>query len=251
MRNQPLTGFVLHQKPYGENRSLVYLFTQELGVVHGIGKKNLPLFLSIELIATGKQSLKTFSQSQISHFNQPLTGQGLFAGMYLNEVLLKLLPVEEPMADLWQAYQTSIATIAQLFQDTTPSVNDLTLLKWQLRQFETLLFEQLGYGLDFLVDGLGNQIQSEQTYRYQLQQGFVPILNSDKATISLTGKELIQWQQCLQQMQMFNKLLAEYPQTTQTLLNHIGSVYRMILDNLLNYQTLQSRVLWRQLSQNQ
>ena len=39
MRNQLLTGYILHQKPYGESRSLVYLFSEEWGVVHGIGKK--------------------------------------------------------------------------------------------------------------------------------------------------------------------------------------------------------------------
>ena len=41
MRNQLLTGYILHQKPYGESRSLIYLFSEEWGVVHGIGKKKL------------------------------------------------------------------------------------------------------------------------------------------------------------------------------------------------------------------
>ena len=65
MRNQLLTGYILHQKPYGESRSLIYLFSEEWGVVHGIGKKNLPLFVPIQFFGNGKNSLKTFSQSQI------------------------------------------------------------------------------------------------------------------------------------------------------------------------------------------
>ncbi|WP_353891951.1 recombination protein O N-terminal domain-containing protein [Faucicola atlantae] len=39
MRQQPLTGYVLHQKPYQENRGLLTLFSAEFGIVHGIGKK--------------------------------------------------------------------------------------------------------------------------------------------------------------------------------------------------------------------
>lgn len=251
MRNQTLTGYVLHQKPQGESRSLIYFFAQETGVIHGVGKKNLPLFVPIQLIANGKHSLKTFSQSQIINFSQSLTGQGLFAGMYLNEILLKLLPVEEPMPELWQAYQQVIEKIAQLFQDASTQSHDLMMLKWQLRHFETLLFEQLGYGLDFLVDSLGNEIQSKQTYRYQLQQGFVPMLALDKAEFVLTGEQLKLWQSLLQQSDLFNTIQSKQPDDSQALLKSIGGIYRTILDNLLNYQQLQSRELWRQFLQYQ
>lgn len=248
MRNQLLTGFILHQKPYGESRSLIYFFSQQLGVVHGVGKKNLPLFVPIQLFATGKNALKTFSQSQLLDFSQSLTGQGLFAGMYLNEILLKLLPVEESMPELWQGYQDSINNIAHIFQAKTP---DLTALKWQLRQFETLLLEQLGYGLDFLTDALGTPIQSEQNYRYQLQQGFVPLLPMDKAEIMLIGQQLSQWHTFLQDTNLFDKDFAKNASEINVLINTVSHVYRTILDNLLNYQTLQSRELWRELTKYQ
>lgn len=248
MRNQLLTGFVLHQKPYGESRSLIYFFSQQLGVVHGVGKKNLPLFVPIQLFATGKNALKTFSQSQLLDFSQSLTGQGLFAGMYLNEILLKLLPVEEPMPELWQDYQDSIKSIAHIFQAKTP---DLTALKWQLRQLETLLLEQLGYGLDFLTDSLGQPIELTQSYRYQLQQGFVPLLPMDKAEIMLTGQQLSQWHAFLQDTDLFDKDFKKNTREINVLINTISHVYRTILDNLLNYQTLQSRELWRELTKYQ
>ncbi|MFW2177465.1 MULTISPECIES: DNA repair protein RecO [unclassified Moraxella] len=249
MRNQPLTGYVLHQKPHGESRSLIYFFTQEWGVVHGIGKKNLPLFMPIALFATGKNSLKTFSQSQVITFNTSLTGQGLFAGLYLNEILLKLLPVEEPLGELWLGYQGTIQQISQLFQTST--TDDLTLLKWQLRQFETLLFDELGYGLDFSVDSFGLSYQAEQVYRYQLQQGFVDLLALDKADFVVTGEQIQQWQACLQDTAIFEQSLANTPQSTTHVLNQMGGIYRNILDNLLNYQQLQSRELWRQFLQYQ
>lgn len=247
MRNQLLTGFVLHQKPHGESRSLIYFFSQELGVMHGIGKKNLPLFAPIQIFATGKHELKTFSQSQVTANFVNLTGQALFAGMYLNEILVKLLPNEEPLPELWQAYQSTLSNIAQLFR--TDSSNNLLLLKWHLRRFETLLFEQLGYGLDFTTDALGQLIDLAKSYRYQLQEGFIPLLPPDKADVMLTGEQLEQWQHCLQENTYFDKISTVNADNTKILLNVISVIYRTILDDLLNYQTLQSRELWRQLTQ--
>lgn len=73
MRNEALVGYLLHQRPYQEKRALYYLFSQQHGVVHGIGKKGAPLFEPLQLFATGKRELKTFTQINITQaqlFNQ-------------------------------------------------------------------------------------------------------------------------------------------------------------------------------------
>ena len=251
MRNQLLTGYILHQKPYGESRSLVYLFSEEWGVVHGIGKKNLPLFVPIQFFGNGKNSLKTFSQSQILQNHITLTGQSLYAGMYLNEILQKLLPVEEPFAEIWQAYQQCVANMATLFVDPVQSPYDMTRLKWYLRRFENVLFEQLGYGFDFAKDALGDLIAPSQRYQYQLQQGFMPVLPLDKPDMSLTGEQLLTWYQCLQDEASFNQMMQQDFDLAKQLVNSISAMHRHLMDNLLNYQTLQSRELWQQLTQYQ
>ena len=251
MRNQSLTGYILHQKPYGETRSLIYLFSQALGVVHGIGKKNLPLFVPIEFFGNGKNSLKTFSQSQILQNHVTLTGQSLFAGLYLNEILQKLLPIEEPMVEVWQAYAQCIANIAHLFVVPDDVQQDMIKLKWYLRQFENVLFEQLGYGFDFAKDALGDDLVSTQRYQYQLQQGFVPMFAMDKSALELTGEQLATWQQCLQDEPLFTQLMTDNADLAKQLVNSVGAIHRHLLDSLLNYQTLQSRELWQQLTQYQ
>ena len=251
MRNQLLTGYILHQKPYGESRSLVYLFSEEWGVVHGIGKKNLPLFVAIQFFGNGKNSLKTFSQSQILQNHITLTGQSLYAGMYLNEVLQKLLPVEEPFAEIWQAYQQCVANMATLFVEPAQSPHDMIFLKWHLRRFENVLFEQLGYGFDFAKDALGDLIAPSQRYQYQLQQGFMPVLPLDKPDISITGEQLLIWYQCLLDETRFNQMMQQDFDLAKQLVNSISAMHRHLMDNLLNYQTLQSRELWQQLTQYQ
>ncbi|MDK1670799.1 recombination protein O N-terminal domain-containing protein [Moraxella osloensis] len=251
MRNQLLTGYILHQKPYGESRSLIYLFSEEWGVVHGIGKKNLPLFVPVQFFGNGKNSLKTFSQSQILQNHITLTGQSLYAGMYLNEILQKLLPVEEPFAEIWQAYQQCVANMANLFVEPAQSPHYMTRLKWHLRRFENVLFEQLGYGFDFAKDALGDLIAPSQRYQYQLQQGFMPVLPLDKPDISLTGEQLLTWYQCLQDEASFNQMMQQDFDLAKQLVNSISAMHRHLIDNLLNYQTLQSRELWQQLTQYQ
>lgn len=264
MRNQALTGYVLHQAAYGESRSLIYLFSQEFGMIHGLGKKNLPLFMPISLFANGKKSLKTFSQSQIgagmSSGINTLTGQGLFAGLYLNEVLVKLLPIEQPMPLIWDSYQNTIQQIATIFTKTVlhNAINndplpkppdDLSLLKFLLRQFEHQLFDELGYGIDLHHDSVGDTLVSTQAYRYRLQQGFVPIASEDLDRHSVTGQMIEQWQQWLTTPLQFINDYQQQPTPTRSLLNQISHSYRMVIDDLLDYQTLQSRELWRQLNQ--
>lgn len=248
MRNEPLTGFVLHQKPYRENRSLTYFFSQEFGLVNGIGKKNLPLFVPISVFATGKSDLKSFSQSQLLQNAQPLRnlqGQAQFAGLYLNELLVKLLSPEELCKPLWQAYQQSLNRLANLNHQFFKPNDYLKLL---LRQFEQQLFEELGYAIDFSHDSQGEPIVATLYYRYQLQAGFVPVViaeNTGKGqdlTVFL-GQDLQVWQNSLQENDADFSDLA--------LLNQMGKLYRQVVDNLLNHQPLQSRELWRELAKYQ
>lgn len=251
MRNEPLTGFVLHQKPYRENRSITYFFSKEFGLINGIGKKNLPLFLPLSVFATGKSDLKNFSQSQIlpDSLLQPLNGKAMFAGLYLNELLVKLLAVEEPCESLWHAYQQSLLKLANLDKDTHSNQT----LKFILRYFEQKLFEELGYAIDFTQDSLGEAISPNQHYRYQLQEGFIPILltestDTEQGLDIFLGKNLQDWQDYLINFAKNERL---FSQDNNYLLTQMGKLYRQIVDNLVNYQVLQSRELWRELAKYQ
>lgn len=247
MRQQPLTGYLLHQRPYQENRSLMTFFSQEFGLIHGVGKKNLPLFIPIQVFATGKNNLKTFSQSQAQTNTYQLTGKALYIGFYLNELLVKLLPMEENCETIWQHYQQILVNIQTLFDNNL--ANQAVLLKWYLRQFENVVMNELGYAIDFANNYLNQPLQSDITYYYQWQQGFVNCQTCDDFSQCLTGKQILNWQDLLNNPQNIDNQLSQpdFPQ----LLTKIGAVYRQIIDNLLNYQPLNSRVLWQQLTMYQ
>ncbi|WP_201527942.1 DNA repair protein RecO [Psychrobacter frigidicola] len=244
MRNEALVGYLLHQRSYQEKRALYYLFSEQHGVIHGIGKKGAPLFEPLQLFATGKRDLKTFSQINIALLEldsesaklqsyelqryQQISGQQQYAALYLNEILWKLLPTEDPMPVLWQHYQDSLLQLKQ----------PLTALELRLclRQFEQHLFEQLGFAISLVHDSSLVDIDTGCTYRFLPDVGLVPIVSADdmvnaQVQAVISGSEIV--------------TMARLGITRETL-GAWSRLYRHLIDHLLDYQPLQSRLLWQQ-----
>ena len=254
MRNEALIGYLLHQRPFQEKRALYYLFSQQQGVIHGIGKKGAPLFVPLQLFATGKRDLKTFSQINIAQTDiaqtaivktaiaqtdstaivveqkpyKQISGQHQYAALYLNEILWRLLPTEHPMPVLWQHYQDSLQ---QLKQPLT--ANELRLC---LRHFEQHLFIELGFALTLAHDNILAAIEPDCAYRFLPDVGLVPIVQTDhpastSVQMVFDGSEIM--------------MMAEQGISDITL-GPWSRLHRQLIDHLLDYQPLQSRLLWQQ-----
>jgi len=146
----------LHQRPYQEKRSIYYLFTKEHGILHGVGKKGIPQFAPLMLFATGKKSLKTLQQVNIVEVVPSLMGQQQYAALYVNEITLKLLPVEDSKPIVYAQYAH---TITQLQQSLSP-----VELKLVLRGYEQVLFSELGFAIDLEQDSEQQLIEKDQSY---------------------------------------------------------------------------------------
>ena len=95
MRNEVLHGYFIFFFKYRDRSHIVHLFTQEYGRVDGILRQTPPpQYQPIRLQATGKSELKNFTKLEI--LNQPVFfhGDAFFAGFYLNEIVLRLCPLE-------------------------------------------------------------------------------------------------------------------------------------------------------------
>ncbi|MDN5800981.1 MAG: DNA repair protein RecO C-terminal domain-containing protein [Psychrobacter sp.] len=261
MRNEALVGYLLHQRPYQEKRALYYLFSQQHGVIHGIGKKGAPLFMPLQLFATGKRDLKTFSQINIASQNiietgaakdaatllQPvpylesapyenITGQHQYSALYLNEILWRLLPTEDPMPVLWQHYKESLIQLRQPL-----SANQLRLC---LRQFEQHLFSELGFTLALAHDSMQDGIEADCVYRFLPDVGLVAVsmptsqnnMPSEHVE-SATGQSLFVGADIIEMAKLG---------IAETTLNNWSRIHRQLIDHLLDYQPLQSRLLWQQ-----
>ncbi len=162
MRNEPLHGYVLHQRAYREHSKLVNFLSFEAGRVDGVARQSIAmLYQPTLLFATGKSALKTFTKAETAGSALVMTGDALFAGFYLNELLVRLLPHQEPLPEVVTAYAQALQALAA-GQPLVPT----------LRRFELVLLSQLGYGIDFHHDRLGVPIQPELLYRYRRGEGF-------------------------------------------------------------------------------
>ncbi|CAM3953670.1 DNA repair protein RecO [Psychrobacter arenosus] len=230
MRNEALSGYVLHYRAYQEKRALYYLFTEQHGVVHGIGKRGLPLFEPLQMFATGKRELKTLTQVQITAVNAPIRGSQQYTGLYLNEILYRLLPVEDPLPMLWAHYEASLNLLRQPLSDEA--------LKLCLREFESSLFNALGYEILLSHDSEAQPIDTAKRYSYRPDLGFVPIIGADtKATNDFSQTSIFSGVDLLrmQEQGVGLETLSLWSQLNRELIAH-----------LLDYQPLQSRLLWQQ-----
>ena len=235
MRNEVLHGYLIHHRKYRERSHIVHLFTQEYGRVDGILRQMPPpQYQPIRLQASGKSELKNFTKLEI--VNQPIFffGDAFFSGFYLNEILLRLCPLEVQMEQSFAQYAHTLTQLQQLAQQADPN----QFLKQILRQFEHELLEDLGYALDFSTDANQLEIQASLNYIFQLNEGFIPTAQASRAT--LNGQQILSMCQYekgrdfgLEQLQLLTKL------------------YRQMISSLLGDRPLKSRQLWIQNTQTQ
>jgi DNA repair protein RecO (recombination protein O) len=161
-----LPAFVLHSRPYKETSALVDFFTPEgrlRAVLRGARGKAGSLarpFAPLELELRGRGELKNVGRLEASGIAHWLQGQTLYSGMYLNELLLRLLPAEDPHPALFEHYALTLQALA-----ANPPLEPL------LRAFEWRLLDELGYGFALDIDIAGRPIAVDGLYRLRPDAG--------------------------------------------------------------------------------
>ncbi|MDY0207385.1 MAG: DNA repair protein RecO [Pseudomonas sp.] len=164
---QSSLAFILHSRPYKETSALMDVFTPQgrlRAVLRGargkLGSVARP-FSALDIELRGRSELKTISRIEPAGEFNFLQGQALFCAMYLNELLVRLLPLNDPQPVLFEHYRLSIQGLAHglAFEPL-------------LRTFEWRLLEQLGYGFSFTVDIHGQALDTQMLYRLLPKSGF-------------------------------------------------------------------------------
>ncbi|WP_416307744.1 DNA repair protein RecO [Neptunicella sp. SCSIO 80796] len=195
-----INAFILHKREYRETSYLVDAFSAEYGklsfVAKGVrsskshNKSLLQPFQPLELTLYGKHELKNLSVCEANGKAYQLLGKALYSGLYLNELINRLLHSEYPYADLFELYRRSIQQLA-LAQPIEPI----------LRCFEFGLLADMGYALNFDTDGAsGESIQPAGYYQWIEEQGFIPLAGPMTSRNCFSGSDLLaiagqQWQQ--------------------------------------------------------
>lgn len=230
MRNEVLHGYLIHHRKYREKSHIVHLFTQEYGRVDGILRQTPPpQFQPIQIQASGKSELKNFSKLEIQQ--QPIFfhGDAFFCGFYLNEVILRLCPLEENLQQTFHQYAICLTQLQHLAEQTDQAL----FLKQILRQFEHALLQDLGYPIDFSLDAYQNPIIPDLNYQFHINEGFLPEI---KTTTSALAGDLI--------LSMQNHIHGREFDSQQ--LQCLTKLYRQMITSLLGERPLKSRQLWIQ-----
>jgi DNA repair protein RecO (recombination protein O) len=190
-------AYVLHRRIYRETSYLVELFTPLHGrltvVARGVRKPRsstqglLQPFVPLLVSWAGKGELMTLTHVEANGVMKHLYGECLFAGFYLNELMMCLLQKCDAHAGLYKAYDNAISALQ------TDRLEQKTL-----RVFEKYLLEELGYGLLPKSDvSLHNTFSPDKYYRFIPEHGFVicneamDAAHSTNAGNIFSGKNLI------------------------------------------------------------
>jgi DNA repair protein RecO (recombination protein O) len=231
MRIAQEPAFVLHHHEYGETSLLLEVLTRwhgRLGVIaKGARRARSPLrpalipFQPLVIGFSGRGELPTLTAAEPLAAAPVLAGQTLFCGLYLNELLLRLLHRHDPHERLFERYAEALTALASC--DNAESV---------LRVFEKRLLDELGFGLvlDHEV-GTGTPVRARQAYRYQPELGPVPVGDAAGAGIAVGGDTLL-------------ALAAERLDSPETL-REAKRLLRALLARQLGERPLVSRELFR------
>jgi len=192
-RHDGEAAFILHQYQWKETSLVVEAFTRQSGRVALVARGArrpasasrgvLRAFEPLELSWFGKGELRTLHGVERVGGFPFLQGAALMCGFYLNELILRLLPRDDPHESLYEAYEVTLRQLAQ-DPDAQPA----------LRRFEKFLLQELGYALPLEIEvESGAPVEPEGQYHYVIERG--PLLahtaRAGENQLELRGRTLL------------------------------------------------------------
>lgn len=139
-------GYILHATAWRETSLIVQAFSRDHGWVtlvakgakrpHSVLRPALSVFQPLLLSWSGGMEVKTMTRAECAGVH-PLPGPAMMSCWYMNELMFRLLPREDPHPGLFDAY---VIALQQLAAGQTAA--------GALRKFEWTLLKETGYGLD-------------------------------------------------------------------------------------------------------
>lgn len=182
-------AYILHSRSFRETSLIVEALTREHGrialVARGVKSPRsrwrnvLQPFRPLLVSWNQKSELGTLTAADQVASPPALQGQALFCGLYVNELLMRLLHRGDPHAEVFERYRH---VLSELASDARPQP--------LLRIFEKHLLEATGYAM--LLDseyGSGAEIQPQAWYDYQPLRG--PVLCTGPGDNHVSGAALL------------------------------------------------------------
>ncbi|MFK7815596.1 MAG: DNA repair protein RecO [Gammaproteobacteria bacterium] len=188
MRVQLQQAYCMHARRYRESSRILEMLTPEHGLVSCLGHSSKKKNSSVDLLFTplliswsGRGDLFTLTHVESVSAKQVSTPKVAIVGMYLNELILKLVPKSSPSNEIFDLYRNVIHLLEK--GDSQEKV---------LRLFEIELLELIGHGLslDKEIDH-ETPIIEDGFYRYDVGLGPARIQHESTSWNVIKGSTLI------------------------------------------------------------
>jgi len=226
-------ALVLHRRAHGDSSLLVEVFAMgrgrfaamARGARGGKGTRAALLqpFQPLWLGVVGRGEVRTLTRVEAADRAFALAGKTLACAFYLNELLLRLLPREEPQDALFAFYHAALARLSEAPEPDSA-----------LRHFELRLLAELGYGptLDRECDD-ATPIRPEALYWLDEDRGGISPAPPSADGVRLSGATLL-------------ALARGEDLNTETARREARWLSRCLLAPHLGSRPLRSRELYRQ-----
>lgn len=184
-------AFILHARNYRDTSLILDLFTLDSGRYSVVSKGvrssrskirgRLQPFSPLLIASVGRGELKTSTTIDFPRKPFRLIGKGLMLGLYVNELLYRLLDRFDPVAGLYHGYEDLLSELVLTGQSISEqSISEQSVSEQQpggevtaIRRFELCLLQELGYGINFEYDSRdGQPISAGRNYRFVVHEGF-------------------------------------------------------------------------------
>lgn len=175
-------GYILHASAWRETSLIIQAFTKNYGRVAMVAKGAKRPYSALRPVLTGFQPLwlswsgaaeiHTLTKAETDKVLL-LNGKAMMSAWYMNELILKLLPHEDPYPGVFDAYEQALIDLG--------AVNKSLGYASILRTFEWVLLEQIGYGMDTPMPDL-KLADAEPSLRLQLRARIDQLLDNPLRT---------------------------------------------------------------------
>ena len=196
-------SFILHRYDWSESSLILEVFTRHRGRVALVAKgakkhtSNFrpvllalqPLKVSYTLSGDGNADIHVLKGAEWAGGHIMPMGNNLLTGMYLNELLMRLLARDDPYAYLFDVYAAVVRLLATQTEEVIEPV---------LRAFELILLRELGLlpALDLETSSL-QALELRKPYVLTPEAGLRLALEGDRAHLS--GRQWMQLHKALRQ----------------------------------------------------
>lgn len=242
----PQPAYILHSRPFRDSSLILELLTPDYGRIACIARgarrdkqrrqRALQPFAPLLVTLLGRHNLKTLGPLENAGQSLWLKGRAVYAGLYANELLVRLLPEGESLVSVFAAYQQLLDALAAVSGEHSAE------LELPLRRFELNLLQALGScpELDYSPLEQG-PVRADAAYRLTPEDGFVPVAIAPGQALrtgEFHGAQLLQVAS-LAASEPLGPLAAET-------LSAAKRLSRLLLQPLLGSRPLSSRELFRQ-----